>query len=468
MGTVDWPAIGPAESLRPGPVAIVFQGPSLLAGPQRGRERRPAADPRGRGRTAGRRPRPDGTRAPRARRAARQAPGGDLRRAGAAGRDRPRPRRRAASDPRRRADRPARPRDRRPRGRPAPRGGRSRRRRARPLHPRPVDRRSPADAVGARRRRPLRPGGPALRAGAGDEARTRLACRPRRPPPRAPARDRGRGGARSRAARVDRDLPVGDDVEDDRPRRAQRAGRLAGRGPARGQAGAGGRPHAKRSRRCGSSRPCASRTTTGLVARTGGTVQRTGPGKVLGMSPSYPHDFPGSVRLLAGSAHGPLLAQQTAANLQARPGDRVSVGRAGLRPATVRIAGVVDLPAADSLFQNGRRAARRPAAGAARQRAHPAARRLPEGRGPAAAGAPGPDPRPGARGPRPLRSTVKPGRRLQPGDGTGPQPRGASSPARGSSATTCPRRSARHARTPCTRSSCSSFSGSPARSSPGW
>ena len=30
VGTIAWPAIGSAESLRPGPVAIVFQGPSLL------------------------------------------------------------------------------------------------------------------------------------------------------------------------------------------------------------------------------------------------------------------------------------------------------------------------------------------------------------------------------------------------------------------------------------------------------
>ncbi|MDX6581072.1 MAG: putative transport system ATP-binding protein [Solirubrobacterales bacterium] len=30
VGTVDWPGIGPREALRPGPVAIVFQGPSLL------------------------------------------------------------------------------------------------------------------------------------------------------------------------------------------------------------------------------------------------------------------------------------------------------------------------------------------------------------------------------------------------------------------------------------------------------
>ena len=30
VGTVDWPGIGAREALRPGPVAIVFQGPSLL------------------------------------------------------------------------------------------------------------------------------------------------------------------------------------------------------------------------------------------------------------------------------------------------------------------------------------------------------------------------------------------------------------------------------------------------------
>jgi putative ABC transport system ATP-binding protein/lipoprotein-releasing system ATP-binding protein len=30
QGRVDWPALGPREALRPGPVAIVFQAPSLL------------------------------------------------------------------------------------------------------------------------------------------------------------------------------------------------------------------------------------------------------------------------------------------------------------------------------------------------------------------------------------------------------------------------------------------------------
>jgi ABC-type lipoprotein export system ATPase subunit len=30
VGTVEWPAIGPRRALRPGPIAVVFQGPSLL------------------------------------------------------------------------------------------------------------------------------------------------------------------------------------------------------------------------------------------------------------------------------------------------------------------------------------------------------------------------------------------------------------------------------------------------------
>jgi putative ABC transport system ATP-binding protein/lipoprotein-releasing system ATP-binding protein len=30
VGTIEWPAIGPREMLRPGPVGMVFQGPSLL------------------------------------------------------------------------------------------------------------------------------------------------------------------------------------------------------------------------------------------------------------------------------------------------------------------------------------------------------------------------------------------------------------------------------------------------------
>jgi putative ABC transport system permease protein len=90
--------------------------------------------------------------------------------------------------------------------------------------------------------------------------------------------------------------------------------------------------------------------TAGLSDTTGGSTQTTGPGKLLGLPSSYAQAFPGEVRVLAGSGHGALLAQQTAANLHAKPGDLVRIGLGGHR-AAVRIAGIVDLPAADSLFQ---------------------------------------------------------------------------------------------------------------------
>lgn len=91
--------------------------------------------------------------------------------------------------------------------------------------------------------------------------------------------------------------------------------------------------------------------TTGLTASTGGTVQSTGPGKVLGLPPGYRATFPGQLRTLSGTDKGVLLFQQTAANLHAKPGDTVQIGRPGMGAASVRISGVVDLPAADSLFQ---------------------------------------------------------------------------------------------------------------------
>jgi putative ABC transport system permease protein len=92
-------------------------------------------------------------------------------------------------------------------------------------------------------------------------------------------------------------------------------------------------------------------STTGLHATTGGSSQTTGPGRVLGLPDGYARAFPGELRTLAGRDSGVLLAQQTAANLHAKPGDTVSIGRAGMSAATVRVDGVVDLPAADSLFQ---------------------------------------------------------------------------------------------------------------------
>ncbi|MEA2318224.1 MAG: putative transport system permease protein, partial [Solirubrobacteraceae bacterium] len=97
--------------------------------------------------------------------------------------------------------------------------------------------------------------------------------------------------------------------------------------------------------------PVGFATTGGLRAAAGGSVQSTGPGRVLGIPGGYRSAFPGELRTLAGSDSGVLLAQQTAANLHARPGDTVSIARAGMAAAKVRVDGVVDLPAADSLFQ---------------------------------------------------------------------------------------------------------------------
>jgi putative ABC transport system permease protein len=91
--------------------------------------------------------------------------------------------------------------------------------------------------------------------------------------------------------------------------------------------------------------------TPGLRATTGGTTQTTGAGQVLGIPGNYATTFPQGVRLLTGTLHGTLLAQQTAANLHAAPGDTIAIRRPGLPPVTSKVAGVVELPQADSLFQ---------------------------------------------------------------------------------------------------------------------
>ncbi|QNE22665.1 FtsX-like permease family protein [Kribbella qitaiheensis] len=90
---------------------------------------------------------------------------------------------------------------------------------------------------------------------------------------------------------------------------------------------------------------------TGFEATTGGSTQTTGPGVVLGLPAGYRAGFPGEIRTLTGGSDGVLLAQQTAANLHAAPGDSISIGRPGLTPVTVKVDGVIDLPQADSLFQ---------------------------------------------------------------------------------------------------------------------
>ena len=92
--------------------------------------------------------------------------------------------------------------------------------------------------------------------------------------------------------------------------------------------------------------------TSGLSFRNAGTVQTTGPGVVLGLPPDYATTFPGEIRPLVGATTGVLLAQQTAANLGASIGSTVAIGRPGQPRTTVTVDGVVDLPAADSLFQS--------------------------------------------------------------------------------------------------------------------
>ncbi len=92
-------------------------------------------------------------------------------------------------------------------------------------------------------------------------------------------------------------------------------------------------------------------TSSGLSAVTGGSTQTTGSAVVLGIPAEYRALFPTELRTLAGADTGVLLAQQTAANLHAAPGDTITIGRTGLDPVTVTVAGVVDLPKADSLFQ---------------------------------------------------------------------------------------------------------------------
>ena len=93
-------------------------------------------------------------------------------------------------------------------------------------------------------------------------------------------------------------------------------------------------------------------TVTSFEATTGGTVQTTGAGSVLGIADNYRAAFPDQIRDLSGATSGVLLFQQTAANLHAAPGDSVTIRRVGFPPTQVVVAGVVDLPEIDNLFQH--------------------------------------------------------------------------------------------------------------------
>ncbi|KUO10261.1 FtsX-like permease family protein [Streptomyces sp. DSM 15324] len=91
--------------------------------------------------------------------------------------------------------------------------------------------------------------------------------------------------------------------------------------------------------------------TSGFTARVQGSTQTTGPGVALGLPDGYRARFPDALRTLSGSSSGVLLAQQTASNLHAAPGDTIGIQLPGAGPRQVKVDGVVDLPQADSLFQ---------------------------------------------------------------------------------------------------------------------
>jgi ABC-type lipoprotein release transport system permease subunit len=60
---------------------------------------------------------------------------------------------------------------------------------------------------------------------------------------------------------------------------------------------------------------------------------------------------PRQIRLLSGSLNGVLLAQQTASNLHANPGDTVTIARLGQTAIDVKVDGVVEVSSADQFFQ---------------------------------------------------------------------------------------------------------------------
>ena len=90
---------------------------------------------------------------------------------------------------------------------------------------------------------------------------------------------------------------------------------------------------------------------SGLRATTGSSTQQTGAAVLLGLPPGYRSAFGDQIRQLAGRPEGVQVAQQTAANLHVAPGDTVRIPRPGASTVSVRVAGVVDLPQANSLFQ---------------------------------------------------------------------------------------------------------------------
>ncbi len=86
----------------------------------------------------------------------------------------------------------------------------------------------------------------------------------------------------------------------------------------------------------------------GLQSVSAAGTRTTGAAYLVSLPTDYASFAPGEIRPLVGSATGAVLQQQTASNLNAAPGARVTiVGSA----KSVVVAGVVDLPNAGSFFQ---------------------------------------------------------------------------------------------------------------------
>ncbi len=88
-----------------------------------------------------------------------------------------------------------------------------------------------------------------------------------------------------------------------------------------------------------------------LVSSGKAGTRTTGQAQVVALPPGYAESFPGEIRPLVGAKTGVLLAQQTAANLSVVPGGTFSVQRPDGTTVDLTVAGVVELPAADSFFQ---------------------------------------------------------------------------------------------------------------------
>jgi putative ABC transport system permease protein len=89
----------------------------------------------------------------------------------------------------------------------------------------------------------------------------------------------------------------------------------------------------------------------GFESSSNGTVQTTGAGKAVGLSPAYFATFADQVHVNVGAHGGVLLFGQTAANLHATAGSVVTLQRIGLPPARVRVDGIVSMPNIDTFFQ---------------------------------------------------------------------------------------------------------------------